>query len=59
MFTGCFYETIRNLFAAQPAQHERTLLAAAQTAGKHLVAAARAASALDGIYRDSLELLTG
>jgi hypothetical protein len=43
VFTGCFYDTISNVFVAQATQDEQTLLAAAQTAGRLLVAAARSA----------------
>ena len=43
IFTGCFYDTICNIFTAGPAQDEQALLAAAQTAGRLLIAGAQAA----------------
>jgi hypothetical protein len=43
IFTGCFYDTVSNVFAAHGTQDEQALLAAAQTAGRLLIAAARAA----------------
>jgi hypothetical protein len=43
VFTGCFYDTLCNIFASQPTQDEPGLLAAAQTAGRLLIAAAREA----------------
>lgn len=44
IFTGCFYDTICNIFAAQPNQDEQGLLAAAQTAGRLLIAGATTAA---------------
>lgn len=41
VFTGCFYDTLRNVFANQPKQDQLNLWKAAQTAGKLLAAAAR------------------
>ena len=41
IFTGCFYDTVCNIFALQPTQDEQGLLAAAQTAGRLLIAGAR------------------
>jgi hypothetical protein len=41
IFTGCFYDTVCNIFALQPNQDEQGLLAAAQTAGRLLIAGAR------------------
>jgi hypothetical protein len=43
IFTGCFYDTLCNIFAGQPAQDEQGLLAAAQTAGQLLIAGAEGA----------------
>ena len=43
IFTGCFYDTLCNIFAGQPAQNEQGLLAAAQTAGRLLIAGAQGA----------------
>jgi hypothetical protein len=43
IFTGCVYDTICNIFAGRPDQDERGLLAAAQTAGRLLIAGAQAA----------------
>jgi hypothetical protein len=43
IFTGCFYDTVSNVFASQPAQDEQGLLAAAQVAGRLLIAGAKAA----------------
>jgi hypothetical protein len=40
VFTGCFYDTVRNIFNGQQDRTEAGLLAAAQTAGKLLIAAA-------------------
>ncbi|MGQ0658283.1 MAG: hypothetical protein ACT4NU_09340 [Chromatiales bacterium] len=41
VFTGCFYDTICNVFAEQPGQSEQDLRAAAQFAGRLLVTAAQ------------------
>jgi hypothetical protein len=43
VFTGCFYDTLCNIFAAQPARDDQGLLAAAQTAGRLLIAGAQGA----------------
>ena len=43
IFTGCFYDTVCNIFAGQPNQDAQGLLAAAQTAGRLLIAGAQAA----------------
>jgi hypothetical protein len=43
IFTGCFYDTVCNIFAGQPNPDEQGLLAAALTAGRLLIAGARAA----------------
>jgi hypothetical protein len=43
VFTGCFYDVIVGLFAAQPARTEKALLAAARKAGTLLVRAASTA----------------
>lgn len=41
IFTGCFYDTICNIFADQPARDEQALLEAARVAGRLLVAGVR------------------
>jgi hypothetical protein len=41
IFTGCFYDTVCNIFTSQAAQDEQALLAAALTAGRLLIAGAR------------------
>jgi hypothetical protein len=43
VFSGCFYDVVRNIFAAQSSQTEATLLSSTQTAAKLLVAGVRAA----------------
>ena len=43
VFTGCFWDLIANLYAASAQQTEAALLAAAQLAGKILIAGAKAA----------------
>jgi hypothetical protein len=43
VFSGCFYDLIRNIFAASATQTQATLLAAVQIAGRVLVAGARQA----------------
>ena len=43
VFTGCFYDTVRNIFNGQEDRTETGLQAAAQSAGKLLIAAARKA----------------
>ncbi len=43
VFTGCFYDTVCNVFANQPTQDQQALLAAAQIAGRLLIAGAQAA----------------
>ena len=43
VFSGCFYDIIRNIFAAFPIKDEATLATAAQTAGRLLVAGSRQA----------------
>lgn len=43
IFTGCFYDTLCNIFAVQPRQDERGLLEAARIAGRLLVAGATSA----------------
>jgi hypothetical protein len=41
LFTGCFYDTVCNVFASQPVQDEQGLLAAARIVGRLLIAGAR------------------
>lgn len=41
IFSGCFYDTVRNIFNAMPNRNEAALLKASQTAGKLLIAGAR------------------
>jgi hypothetical protein len=43
VFSGCFYDTVRNIFKNSTKKDETDLLAAAQTAGKLLIAGARQA----------------
>jgi len=43
VFTGCFHDTVRNIFNSGQDRTEGTLWTAAQTAGKLLIAAARKA----------------
>lgn len=43
VFTGCFYDMVRNIFNSQEDRTETGLLAAARSAGKLLIAAARKA----------------
>lgn len=38
VFSGCFYDVIRNIFASFPNRDEAALLMAAQTAGRRLIA---------------------
>lgn len=44
VFSGCFYDVIRSIFASLPNRDEAALLVAAQTAGKLLVGGAASAS---------------
>ncbi|HEX8246853.1 MAG TPA: M36 family metallopeptidase [Pyrinomonadaceae bacterium] len=43
VFSGCFYDVIRNIFNSFPVKNEATLLTAAQTAGKLLIKGAGSA----------------
>lgn len=43
VFTGCFYEVIRGIFRASPRRDAKALRAAADTAGRLLIAGTRAA----------------
>ncbi len=43
VFTGCFYDMLVNLLAAAPTRDDASLLTAAQTAGRLLIAGARTA----------------
>lgn len=43
IFSGCFYDLIRNIFNSFPVKNEETLLTAAQTAGKLLIKGAGSA----------------
>jgi Fungalysin metallopeptidase (M36) len=43
VFSGCFYDVIRNIFTSYPNRDEASLLMAAQTAGKLLIGGARSA----------------
>ncbi|HKP85929.1 MAG TPA: M36 family metallopeptidase [Blastocatellia bacterium] len=43
IFSGCFYDTVRNIFASFPQRNQATLLTAAQTAGRLLIAGIRQA----------------
>jgi hypothetical protein len=44
LFTGCFWDLIASLFAAAPVKNAASLLTAARTAGRILIAGARAAT---------------
>jgi hypothetical protein len=44
IFTGCFWDLVANLFAAMASQTEASLLTAARTAGRILIAGAKAAA---------------
>jgi hypothetical protein len=50
VFTGCFYDTLVNLFAKAQTKNEASLLAASQTAGQLLIAAARVARHTSRFY---------
>jgi hypothetical protein len=41
VFSGCFYDTVRNIFAAMPNRTEASLLAAARTTGLLLIGGAK------------------
>ena len=43
VFSGCFYDTVRNIFTSSPARTEVALWAAVRTAGKLLIRGAREA----------------
>ena len=43
IFSGCFYDTIRNIFNSSPNRNEATLLEATRTAGKLLISGAKKA----------------
>jgi hypothetical protein len=43
VFSGCFYDIIRNIFASFPSRDEASLLMAAQTAGRLLIGGASSA----------------
>ncbi|MGH9948513.1 MAG: M36 family metallopeptidase, partial [Pyrinomonadaceae bacterium] len=43
VFSGCFYDVIRNIFAKLPTKNEASLLSAAQTAGRLLIEGAKTA----------------
>jgi len=51
IFTGCFYDLIRGLFTASAAKDEQALRAAAFTAGKLLIAAAKQASVTSRFFQ--------
>ncbi len=44
VFSGCFYDVIRNIFKALPVKNESSLLAATKTAGKLLIEGIKKAS---------------
>ncbi len=43
VFSGCFYDVIRNIFASSPSKNEAALLSAAQIAGKLLIGGTKSA----------------
>jgi hypothetical protein len=51
VFLGCFYDTIRNIFAGLAAQNAASLWTAAETAGRLLIAAARTAPCTDRFFQ--------
>jgi hypothetical protein len=51
VFSGCFYDVIRRIFASLPAPSEASLLTAAQTAAKLLVEGARNAPEMPRFFR--------
>ena len=51
VFTGCFYDLLRNIFTGLSQQTEATLAAAARTAGRLLVAGVRASPEVDRYFR--------
>ena len=51
VFSGCFYDTIRNIFASFPTRSEATLWTAAQTAGRVLIAGTRSAPAVPRFFQ--------
>jgi hypothetical protein len=51
VFTGCFYDTLCNMFADRPRRDEADLAQAAETAGRLLLAAARAAPATPAFFQ--------
>lgn len=51
IFTGCFYDILRSVFAAQPKQDQANLWKAAQTVGKILIVAAREARETPRFYQ--------
>jgi hypothetical protein len=51
VFSGCFYDTIRNIFNAFPQHDEASLLIAATTAGKLLIAGAKQAPEIPRFFQ--------
>lgn len=51
IFSGCFYDTIRNIFTAGPRQDEASLLAASQTAAKLLTAGIQQAATASRFFQ--------
>jgi len=52
VFTGCFYDTLLNIFNSLPQQNEKTLWQAAKTAGAILINAAKCAPESPRFFRD-------
>lgn len=52
IFTGCFYDALRFIFQALPAQNSANLLKATQIAGRLLIAGAKAAPAASRFFRE-------
>jgi hypothetical protein len=51
IFSGCFYDTVRNIFMAMPNRNEVAVATAATTAAKLLIAGARGAPAGTRLFR--------
>ncbi len=51
VFSGCFYDTISNIFASFPTRTEATLWTAAQTAARVLIAGTRSAPAVPRFFQ--------
>ena len=52
VFTGCFYDTLRNIFNALPTRNEATLATAVRTAFRLLIAGSRNAPEIARFFRE-------